>query len=171
MSKKYFIMNNRENPHDGYKEVSAEFVKNYIKSFPEGERAYFINLGHAIMETNKTEYNKFYKEYRRRRYLDEEAERTGQVSLNAIDSEELDGTGVVVDTSEPFEERIQRQLMIEKILEAIALMSDEDKDLIKMLYFDGMTERQVSEITGIARTTLNYRRNRILKKLSNYFEN
>ena len=98
MSKKYFIMNNRENPHDGYKKVSAEFVKNYIKSFPEGERAYFINLGHSIMETNKTEYEKFYKEYRRKRYVDEEAHRAGIVSLNAIDSDELDGTGVVADT-------------------------------------------------------------------------
>ena len=171
MSKKYFIMNNRENPHDGYKEVSEEFVKNYKKSFPEGERAYFINLGYAIMETNKTEYKKYYKEYRRKRYLDEEAKRKGQVSLNASDLDGIDGVAAVVDTSEPIEERILRQLMIEKMLEVIALLSDEDKELIKMLYFDGMTERQVSDITGIARTTVNYRRKRILKKLSNYFEN
>ena len=171
MSKKYFIMNNRENPHDGYKEVSEEFVKNYIKSFPNGERAYFINLGYAIMETDEAGYRNFYKEYRRERYIEEEAHRAGLVSLNAIDSEELDGTSVVVDTSEPFEERIQRKLIIEKIFETNVLLSDEDKELVKMLYFDGMSERQVTGITGIARTTLNYRRNRILKKISNYLEN
>ncbi|WP_455530648.1 RNA polymerase sigma factor [Ruminococcus sp.] len=171
MSKKYFIMNNRENTHDGYTEVSEEFFKDYINSFPEGERAYFINLGYAVMETTKTEYKNFYKEYRRERYVDEEAQRAGNVSLNDIDSDELDGIGVVVDTSEPFEEKVHRQLMIEKLSKGMAILNDEEKALIEMLYFDGMSERQITEVTGIARTTLNYRRNRIMKKLSDFFEN
>ena len=37
-------MNNRENTGEGYREVSEEELRNYIASFPEGERAYFIKL-------------------------------------------------------------------------------------------------------------------------------
>ena len=68
MSKIYFVMKNRENTGEGYREVSEEELRNYIASFPEGERAYFINLGYALMETDEAGYRSFYKEYRRERY-------------------------------------------------------------------------------------------------------
>ena len=171
MSKIYFVMNNRENTSEGYKEVSEEEFRKYIESFPEGERAYFINLGYALMETDEDGYRSFYKEYRRERYIEEEAHRAGQVSLNALDSDELDGTSIVEDTSEPFEEKILRKLMIEKLPEAIEVLSEEEKELIEMLYFEGMTERQITTVTGVPQTTINYRRKRILKKLSDFFEN
>ena len=170
MSKLYFVMNNRENMSEGYHEVPEEAFRNYINSFPEGERAYFINLGYAIMETDEAGYRNFYKEYRRERYLAEEAERAGQVSLNAIDSIALDGTDLVTDTSEPFEERIQRQLMIEKLPEALSILSEDEKEFIEKIYFIGVSVRQISRETGILRTTLDYRRDRILKKLSDFFE-
>ncbi len=164
-------MNNRENISEGYSEVSEEAFMNYIESFPEGERAYFINLGYALMETDEEAYRSFYKEYRRERYIDEEARRTGQVSLNALDTDELDGTGIVEDTSEPVEEKILRKLMIEKLPEAIEVLIEEEKELIEMLYFEGMTERQITEVTGVPQTTINYRRKRILKKLSVFLKN
>ncbi len=171
MSKIYFVMNNRENLSEGYREVSEEEFRNYIESFSEDDRAYFINLGYALMETDEAGYRSFYKEYRRERYVNEEAQRAGLVSLNALDTDEFDGTSIVEDTSEPVEEKILRKLMIEKLPEAIAVLNDEEKELLEMIYFDGMSERQITEVTGIARTTINYRRNRILKKLSDFFEN
>ena len=171
MSKIYFVMNNRENTSEGYKEVSEEEFRNYIESFPEGERAYFINLGYALMETDEAGYRSFYKEYRRERYIEEEAHRAGQVSLNTLDTDELDGTSIVEDTSEPIEEKILRKLMIEKLPEAIEVLSEEEKELIEMLYFERMTERQITTVTGVPQTTINYRRKRILKKLSDFFEN
>jgi RNA polymerase sigma factor (sigma-70 family) len=170
MSKKYFIMNNRENTRDGYTEVSEEFFKNYINSFPEDERAYFINLGYAVMETTQTEYQNFYKEYRRKRYVDEESQRAGLVSLNDIDSDELDGTGVVVDTSEPFEEKVFRNIMTDKLPEAISILNPEEKELIIQLYFEGISENALSAVYGVHQSTLSRRKQKILLKLKNFFE-
>lgn len=170
MSKKYFIMNNRENPHDGYKEVSEEFVKNYIKSFPEGERAYFINLGYALMETDEEGYISFYKEYRRQRYVDEESQLAGIVSLNDIDSDELNGTGVVVDTSEPFEEKVLRNIMTDKLPEALSILNPEEKELIIQLYFEGISENALSAVYGVNQSTIFRRKQKILLKLKNFFE-
>lgn len=167
MSKKYFIMNNRENPHDGYKEVSEEFVKNYIKSFPEGERTYFINLGYAVMETTEESYYDFYKDVNRNETLKRLDAKNGLVSYSALDTNEFNGADIIEDPSDSLEDRILRSQMIEKLLE---VLSDEDKELVEMLYFDGMTEREITRLTGVARTTINYRRKRILKKLSSFFE-
>ena len=47
MSKLYYVLNDRNDISKGYKEVSEEFIKDYISSFPEEDRAYFINLGYA----------------------------------------------------------------------------------------------------------------------------
>ena len=171
MPKKFFIMNNRENPHDGYKEVSAEFVKNYIKSFPEGERTYFINLGYAVMETTEESYYDFYKDVNRNETLKRLDAKNGLVSYSALDTNEFNGADIIEDPSAPLEDRILHSQMIEKLLEAIALLSDEDKELVEMLYFDGMSEREITRLTGVARTTINYRRKRILKKLSSFLKN
>jgi coenzyme F420-reducing hydrogenase beta subunit len=59
------------------------------------------------METDEANFRAFYKERRREKYLREEAQLAGGViSLNAIDSDELDGVGVVADTSERLMKRL-----------------------------------------------------------------
>ncbi|WP_019680631.1 hypothetical protein [Ruminococcus flavefaciens] len=171
MSKKYFIMNNRENTSEGYREVSKEFVKKYIKSFPEGERAYFINLGYAIMETNEESYRDYYKEVARIKYLEKLDAKNGLMSYTALNTDEFNGADIVVDTAEPLEDKSLRNQMIEKLPEALSVLSDAEKEYIELLYYKEMTERQAAEAIGIAQPPFHRRKNRILKKLSNFFEN
>ena len=170
-NKIFFVMNDRTDVSKGYSQVSQENVKKYISEFTDGERAYFINLGYAVMETDEEGYKSFYKEYRRERYVNEEAHAAGVVSLNAIDTDELDGTGVLADTSEPFEDKVLRKLMAEKLPEAISVLTEEEKELIRMIYFNGISERELSAILDIPRKTLSYRKEKILMKLKKYFEN
>ena len=100
------------------------------------------------METDEANFRAFYKERRREKYLREEAQLAGGViSLNAIDSDELDGVGVVADTSEPLDEKIMRKIMIEKLPEAISVLSDEEKEIIRQLYFNHISERDLGKIT------------------------
>lgn len=170
MSKIFFVMNDRNDTSKGYTQVSQEYVKKYIDSFTEG-KAYFINLGHSVMETDEETYKNFYKECRREKYLREEAQLAGGViSLNAIDSDELDGVGVVVDTSEPLDEKIMREMMIEKLPEAIAILNDDEKELIRQLYFNHKSERQLAIELGVSNVTVNKRKNKALCKMKNYFE-
>ena len=169
MSKIFFVMNDRNDTSKGYTQVSQEYVKKYIDSFTEG-RAYFINTGYAIMETDEASYKAFYRDASRNKYLEKLDIQHGMVSLNAIDSDELDGVGAVVDTSEPLDEKIMRKMMIEKLPEAIATLTDEEKELVRQLYFENMSERQISSLTGVPQKTINNRRKRILKKLFDFFQ-
>ena len=98
-----FILKDKNNTSAGYIQVTEEELQAYKRN--SEEKVYLINLGHSIMETDEANFRAFYKERRREKYLREEAQLAGGViSLNAIDSEELDGVGVVVDTSEPLDE-------------------------------------------------------------------
>lgn len=174
MSKIYFVMNNREDSSKGYTEVSEEFVKNYIASFPEGERAYFINLGYAIMETDEENYRSFYKEARRKKYVTEEAIRNGELSYDALIDSNFDEAArdelVAIDDSEPFEDKVLRNLMIEKLPEAFAVLNENEKELIEQIYFEHISERELSAIYGVSNIAIHKRKIRILQKLKNFFE-
>lgn len=170
MSKQYFIMNNRENPHDGYKEVSEEFVKNYIKSFPDGERAYFINLGYAIIETTEKSYLDFYRDKARNKYLEKLDYQNGLMSYSALDTAEFKGSDIVKDTSEPLEDKIILSQMIEKLTEAINTLSEDEKEIIELFYFEELNEFDIAAIKGVSQQAISKRKKHILKKLSNYFK-
>lgn len=172
MSKNFFVMNDRNDTSKGYTQVSQEYVKKYIESFTEG-RAYFINLGHSVMETDEASYKAFYKERRREKYLIEEAIKNGEVSFDALDSTNFDENAedaFAIDDSEPLDEKIMRKIMIEKLPEAIATLNDEEKELIKQIYFNHISEREISRRTGTPLTSVNNRKKKALKKLFAFFE-
>ncbi|MBR6647186.1 MAG: sigma-70 family RNA polymerase sigma factor [Clostridia bacterium] len=171
MSKIYFVMNNRNDISKGYKEVTEEFVKNYIASFPKEERAYFINLGYAIMETDEESYRSFYSDYERQKYLNKLDIKNGLLSYDALDSGENQGAEIVADNSEPFEEKVLRNLMIDKLPEAFSVLSDNEKKLIEQIYFEHFSERELAEVYGVSNIAIHKRKKRILQKLKNFFEN
>lgn len=167
--KKYFILNNKHDSSEGYTEVTQYFISEYVKACGEN-KPHFINLGYAIMETDEEGYYSFYHEKNRYENVDKASRRAGLMSLNAIDSDELDGVGMVVDTSEPFEEKVLRKLMTDKLPEALKILSDDEREIIQKLYFEHISERVLAADYGVARMTLCYRRDKVLKKLKNFFE-
>ena len=169
--KKFFILNDREDVSKGYTEVSQEYVQKYIRSFPEGDRAYFINLGYAVMETNEIEYRRFYREKRRRKYVAEEAERVGEFSYDAPNNTELEvGSGKILDSeAEPFEDKVIYKVLSEKIPELLSILTEDERTFIKQIYFENKSENELAVIYGINQSNICRRKSKILKKLKKFF--
>lgn len=53
---------------------------------------------------------------------------------------------------------------------AIAMLCEEDRLLIKALFFDGLSERQYAEQIKVCRNAVHKRKVRILRDLKNFFE-
>jgi len=167
--KKYFLLNDRNDVSKGYSEVSEAEIRKHITNFSEG-RPYFINLGYAVMETNRENYYSFYKEKRRQKYIREEAELFGEVSYNALDSDEFRGADVVIDKSEPFEDVIERKFLADKLPCLISKLNQDEVILIKQIYIKGLSENSLSKCYGVNQSTITRRKAKILAKLKNYFE-
>lgn len=60
------------------------------------------------------------------------------------------------------------QQMIEDLYLAIEHLSKVDRLLIKMLYFDGLSERELASIYSVAQTTIHKKKRRILKILRKF---
>lgn len=65
----------------------------------------------------------------------------------------------------PFEDRLIESMMLER---AIASLTDDERDLIDALFFEGMTEREYAAKIGIAQKNVNARKQRILEKLKTF---
>lgn len=63
-----------------------------------------------------------------------------------------------------------RKIMIEKLPEAISILNDEEKELIQQIYFNHISERELSRRTETPLMTINNRKKRALKKLFDFFE-
>ena len=169
MPKTFFIMNDRADSSKGYTEVSEDYFKGYIDGFTDG-RPYCINLGYAVMETTKENYRSFYKDFRRHRYLAEEAIKFDELSYNALDSDEFSGSDIVVDTSEPFEDVVDRKLLAQRLPELISKLSTDEQKLIRQIYLLNLSERELAVHYDISNIAIHKRKLQILKKLKKYFE-
>ena len=69
------------------------------------------------------------------------------------------------DDSESVESIIQNNDEIDKLHNALKQLSDDEWAIIKMLFYDEMSERDTAKVLGISQVAVNKRKHRILKKL------
>lgn len=73
--------------------------------------------------------------------------------------------------TEGVEETVLRRLQYAQLHKAISLLSDDERELVDRLFFQGQTEREAAAEMGIYRNAVHKRKNRILEKLKNLLEN
>ena len=69
------------------------------------------------------------------------------------------------DDSESVESIIQNNDEIDKLHNALKQLSDDEWAIIKILFYDEMSERDTAKVLGISQVAVNKRKHRILKKL------
>lgn len=72
--------------------------------------------------------------------------------------------------AESVEDMVIRKLTVDKLHTALMQLTKEDRDLIYALFFDGKTESEAAKPLGVSQQAIHKRKNRILKKLKNFFE-
>ena len=103
---------------------------------------YFIRLHGKEIEVSEDVYYAYFQVARQERTQDEKLQRNHVVSYDAMDNEGMVG-------AEAFED-----------LEAPSM-----EELIRAIYFEGMTEKEYAKWTGMSQTGISYRRRSILSKL------
>lgn len=87
-------------------------------------------------------------------------------SLERLADQEMQFAG----ESESVEETVLRRLQYAQLHKAISLLSDDERELVDRLFFQGQTEREAAAEMGIYRNAVHKRKNRILGKLKNFLE-
>lgn len=69
------------------------------------------------------------------------------------------------DDGEKVEDQVQRHDSIRELHIALKQLTNEERIIIKMLFYDEMKERGVASVLGISQAAVNKKKHRILKKL------
>lgn len=140
---------------------------------------YYIALDGQAFEVSRELYEAYYKGQRKDKYfthdLKEEHTRvdkeTGQITI--IPSRE-DSYERLLETEKQFAEDAEdvmetaiRAVMLEKLNEALHTLTEDEKAIIHALFYQEISEVELAKQLGIARTTLQSRKYKILEKLKN----
>ena len=123
-----------------------------------------------LMEVTEEPYKWYYKNKRRQKYIDERSLLNGDVSYDALDTDETLGAEVFADTKTNVEAAVINKMTVTELRNAFLLLSPDERELIKILFFDDETERKAAEIYGISQVAIHKRKNKILAKLKVFLE-
>ncbi|MCI8407552.1 MAG: sigma-70 family RNA polymerase sigma factor [Oscillospiraceae bacterium] len=129
------------------------------------KKEYKIRINGTQVTVSREVYTVYYRTERHAAALKEKDARHGTTSYHALDTDERLGEELLRDPKASVEEQAIANLLREKLRRSIALLSKPEQELIRALYFEELTERQLSCRVGIPQQTINYKRRRILQKL------
>ena len=135
------------------------------------QRKYYIRVPEALVEVSKDLYSEYHRIERHLSTLEEKDARHGLVSLSGLDTRRASIEETIADqNTEPIEDQVIAKLMAAKLKRCINMLPLAERELIRAIYYDGMSERQVASKTGIHYMTLPSRKKRILGKLKKMME-
>lgn len=74
------------------------------------------------------------------------------------------------DHQESVEDMVLRKISAEKLYQALAELSEKERELIIALFFEEKTERELAVVLGISQPAVHKQKNKILKKLKTFLE-
>lgn len=130
----------------------------------------FIPLYGMLMEVTPEQYIDFYKTRRRQKYLDERSADNGDISIDKLTTPEFNGADILV-SEEDIAGRVVNQIMLDKLRDCLGLLTADEMDLIRDVFYNGITERDLAIKHSVSQVAIHKRKKRILEKLKKLLEN
>lgn len=133
-------------------------------------KKYIIIVDGRQIEVSYEIYQAYYGMERHTRTLDEKHQRHGLVRYSNLDTAELSGEAMIPDRGAvSTEDAAIARILCEKLHRCLKLLPESDQKLLNAIYFDGMSERESSSLSGIPQRTINDRRRRAIRRLKKFF--
>lgn len=144
--------------------MKNDYSKDYfwVKEDGLGVKHYYFKTDKGLLEVDKEVYSVCFCSYLKiRRDLKKDLN-ANLISCDYVNHDGhtlLDAIGRNVD--------YEKEVLISQVLDEIKSLNHDEQMLIKALYIDGKTLREISKETGLPVMTLQNRKKKILKKLKN----
>ena len=100
---------------DGYTELSYEEFCRRRETNPSYAGKLFLPLYGMIMEVSKADYEDFYRQERRQKYIDERSAGNGDISYDMLTTKDFNGEDILIDGREDISEQVARKMMLDKL--------------------------------------------------------
>lgn len=128
---------------------------------------YTVRVQGSLVEVTEEVYRAYYGIERHLLTLDEKDTRNGKTLYSDLDTDETLGEEMLPDADAvSVEDAAIAHIFRKRLRGALALLPSSERKLIDDIYFRNLSERQVSEKTGVHYMTVHNRKVRVLKKLA-----
>ena len=131
----------------------------------------FIPIQGCLLEVVREQYTDFYRDKERWRYLQKLDTKNSLVSLDGFMDSEGNVLDFLVDETVDIAETVVHALMVDRLKAALPLLSDSEQALIRAIFFEELSEREVGLRLGVTQSVVNKRKAKILMKLRKIIEN
>ena len=133
-------------------------------------KEYVLRIGDTVFTVHEQDYREYYRELERWKYI-RRMEKGKKLSYEKAMEDELPLERLSAAEGISLEDEIVQKIMIERMLEAIELLEEGERRLIRQLFFSGLTAREIARQRGVTHSAVLKQRNRILAKLKKILEN
>ena len=155
----------------GYTELTYEEFRRREQICPLYADKLFLPLYGSLMEVSKEDYEEYYRQRNRQIYIDRRASRNGDVSYNALTTDEFNGEDILIAEQPDVCDTVVESIMTDKLREAILKLTDEEQLLIYRHYYAGISGTDLAEIYGVSQQAISKRIAKIRAKLKNLLDN
>lgn len=138
---------------------------------PDFRKMYPKASEEVIEVLRETERKMQYQEYdlkAEKAIIDQEEEQIKTIPSREDSYERLLEVDIqFLDDGEKVEDQVIQKIQCEMLHKALSFLSEEEQNLIRLLFFEERTEREVAEAMGIYRNAVHKQKKRILRKLKN----
>jgi RNA polymerase sigma factor (sigma-70 family) len=150
------------------------------------QKQYRVNVGGTLVDVTEEQYLAYYRSQRRMRYFERDIktetairDKDGNITGYAPSKEDsldrlLERGDDFADEAESTLDSLIKQALFEKLSEVLGDLPAAERELIDALFFsnggDGMTEREYAKQTGLSKTAIHARKEKILAKLKKSLE-
>ena len=155
----------------GYTELTYEEFLRREQICPLYADKLFLPLYGSLMEVSKEDYEEYYRQRNRQIYIDRRASRNGDVSYNALTTDEFNGEDILIAEQPDVCDTVVESIMTDKLRKAILKLTDEEQLLIYRHYYADIPGTELAEIYGVSQQAISKRIAKIRAKLKNLLEN
>ena len=131
----------------------------------------FIPVQGCLLEVVREQYTDFYRDKERWRYLQKLDTNHNLLSLEGFTDSEGNVIDFVVDEAVDVAETVVHALMVDRLKAALPLLLDSEQALVRAIFFEGISEREVGLQLGVTQSVVNKHKGKILMKLRKIIEN
>ena len=125
----------------------------------------FISLHGMLMEVSEDAYKAFYKDKRRQKYLNERSNDNGDFSYDMLTTDEFNGEDILVDEAADTAGEAEKNLLLDKLRQAITLLSADEQRLLHQLFNQRLSERTIADMYSVSQVAIHKQKARTLAKL------
>ena len=149
-----------------YEEITYKELNERRKEDSTYKNKRFIPVQKMLIEVSKEEYQDFYREVERNKYVKKTSQDFQFISIDEISEDmEIREKSLLADKNINVSFEAERRIEIEQLKNALLKLNDEEYKIIKALFYEEKSLRNYAKIIGVSYGTVLYRKKQIIEKL------